>query len=84
MTRFQTRARIGPDGKVSLNVALNPADAGQEVVVTITPVADTIGTTGLTREQWLEALERTAGSIEDETFQRPPQPPLGPPPSFDE
>ncbi len=84
MTRFQTRARVGPDGKVILNVALDPAAAGQEVVVTIAPVEETIGKTGLTREQWLEALDRTAGSIDDETFRRPPQEPLGPPPSFDE
>jgi hypothetical protein len=75
---------VGPDGKVAVNVALDPADAGQEVLVTIAPVQETIGTTGLTREQWLEALDRTAGSIDDPTFQKPPQEPLGPPPSFDE
>lgn len=69
MSTYEARARIGPDRKLELLVPPGFADSDVDVVV------QTRNGTGaaLTREKRSEALRRVAGSIDDPTFERPPQ-----------
>jgi hypothetical protein len=62
-------AQVGADGVLTLAVPLGAGDANKTVRVTV----ETVGETAGDREAWLQFLERTAGSITDPTFQRPPQ-----------
>jgi hypothetical protein len=80
MTTIQTRARVDKDGNLSITLPLDPADAGREVVVTVSPAE--ISRADLPGEQWLRVIEETAGSITDPTFARPPQPVLEPAPEL--
>jgi hypothetical protein len=58
MTQIRTRARVGPDGNITVPVGMIDAGAEVEVVVTLTkPV--------LTQEEYQAIIERTAGSIPD-------------------
>jgi hypothetical protein len=66
MTTIHTHGKVGPDGK--LVIALDAADAGTEVAITISPVTN--ARRALTREEWEAFLDRTAGSIDDPTFER--------------
>ena len=66
MKAFETTARVGPDGNVVVPIGI--ADAGEEVLVTVTPAPKK-----MTQEEWRAFVSRTAGSITDPTFQRPPQ-----------
>ena len=66
MTTIQTTARVDADGNVV--VPVGASEAGTEVSVTITPARP-----NLSREEYLAILDRTAGSIDDPTFERPPQ-----------
>ncbi|HEY7090767.1 MAG TPA: hypothetical protein VH518_21905 [Tepidisphaeraceae bacterium] len=82
MTTIHTRTRVGPDGKIVVPIGVD--EAGKEVSVTIIPVdaPDTIN--GIPRAEWFARFERTAGSIDDETFRRPPPLPHKPPAEFDD
>ena len=66
MTTIQTTARVDADGNVV--IALGEDEAGTEVNVTITPARPK-----LTQAEWEALVDRTAGSITDPTFVRPPQ-----------
>ena len=79
MTTITKRARVDHDGNII--IAVGTEDIGREVVVTIEPASS--ARPELTREKWLEILNRTAGSIDDPTFQRPPQHTVPAPPSFE-
>jgi hypothetical protein len=82
MTAIRARLRVGADGKVIVPVGVD--EAGREVNVTVIPVdaPDTIN--GIPREEWFARFERTAGSISDESFKRPPPLPQGRIPEFDD
>ena len=67
MTAVRRRARVGPDGNVTVPVGIE--EAGAEVEVVVTPLPAPM----LTREEYLDVIRRTAGSITDPTFVRPPQ-----------
>ncbi len=67
MNDIQLRSRIGPDGILTLNVPFGPADANRQVVITVSPEPEQIA---ISREEWLNAVEATAGSIPDPTFTR--------------
>ncbi len=66
MTSIRQRARVDADG--SITVAVGPEVAGTEVDVLVTPVR-----APLTHEEYVAIIDRTAGSITDPTFVRPPQ-----------
>jgi hypothetical protein len=57
---------VGSDGRITVPVGVE--QAGAEVDVIVTPLRPE-----LTQEEYLAILERTAGSIDDPTFVRPPQ-----------
>jgi hypothetical protein len=66
MTTIRTTVRVGSDGNITLPVGVS--EAGKEVDVVVTPARPK-----LTQEQYVELVKRTAGSITDPTFVRPPQ-----------
>ena len=65
MIVLRRRVRVGPDGNVTIPVGIE--EAGSEVDVVVTSELP------LTREEYLDVIERTAGIITDPTFVRPPQ-----------
>jgi hypothetical protein len=73
MTRIELKSRVGPDGVLSLRVPIGAADADREVIVTVEPVNGAEAPRDLDREEWLGFIDETAGSIDDPTFERPPQ-----------
>jgi hypothetical protein len=74
MTTVTVRSRVGPDGVLNVSVPLAAGDANQEVLVTVEPAAPKAA--AMDRAAWLRFIERTAGSIPDPAFERPPQPEL--------
>ncbi len=68
MTTLQTRASVGVDGNVNVVIPVGKEEAGTEVLVTIAPAPPR-----LSQKEWLEIIDRTAGSIDDPTFFRQPQ-----------
>jgi len=66
MTTIRVTARVGNDGNIV--VPVGATEAGTEVEVTIEPARPK-----LTQAEWEAVLKRTAGSITDPTFKRPPQ-----------
>jgi hypothetical protein len=74
MTRVVLTSRVGVDGVLNLNVPLPPQDANKAVRVIIEGMDEsTPAGLPMTREEWLAFLNKTAGSITDPTFERPPQ-----------
>jgi hypothetical protein len=73
---IHTTARVDKNGNVTVPIGTN--DAGREVLVTIQPAA-----AKMSRDEWLKFIDATAGSIDDPTFERPPQGVLKPAPSFE-
>ena len=62
MTHLELRARIGPDGVLTLNVPVGNSEANREVKVIVEP-ADLAGeTTKLTQDQWARFVQETAGA----------------------
>lgn len=74
MTRVVLTSRVGADGILNVSVPLAPNDANKPVRVIVEGM-DEPTSAGLpsTREAWLAFLQKTAGSITDPTFERPPQ-----------
>jgi hypothetical protein len=66
MTRITVKSRVGADGVLHVTVPVSPADANQEVQVTIEPV----GPPPMTQEEWRAFVLSMAGSITDPTFMR--------------
>ncbi len=66
MTTIQIRARVDSSGNVTVPVGVS--EAGEEVEVVVTPMRPP-----MTQEQWQAFVERTAGSVDDPSFVRPPQ-----------
>ena len=66
MTTIHTTARVGRDGNVIVPVGAE--EAGQEVDITISPLRPRISA-----EEYQKTLRGVAGSIDDPTFERPPQ-----------
>lgn len=71
MTTIRTVVRVGPDGTVTIPVG--EAEGGREVEVIVGPARQPDTINGLPREEWWALFERTEGSIDDPTFQRPSQ-----------
>ena len=66
MTTIRTMAKVGEDGTVVVPVGVEAA--GEEVDVLVTPAR-----APLSPQEYVELIDRTAGSITDPTFVRPPQ-----------
>jgi hypothetical protein len=69
MTRTTLTSRVGPDGILTVTVPLAPADANEEVLVTIESVA---ARPKMTPAEWRQRVESLAGRWQGE-FERPPQ-----------
>ena len=64
--------RVDPNGNVVVPVGVERA--GSEVKVTIQPVTvPPAPPSQMSEQQWREFVARTAGSVDDATFERPPQ-----------
>ena len=63
-------SKVGGDGVLHLDVPVGPGSADRVVRVTVEPVA---GPTPMSQDEWRAFIQATAGSIDDPTFERPPQ-----------
>ncbi|HYT90827.1 MAG TPA: hypothetical protein VEL76_19110 [Gemmataceae bacterium] len=68
MTRIVVTSKVGSDGVLHLTLPLEDAIAGQDVRVTVEPVAGPAPTP----EEWRRAVLATAGQWQGD-FERPPQ-----------
>lgn len=68
MTRVVTKSRVGADGVLHLELPLGTPEAGREVQVTVESLPPP-----MTQEEWRAWVYRTAGSVTDPGFERPPQ-----------
>ena len=80
MQTILVREKTGKDGTLSLQIPLGKPEAEYEVLVVVQPNA--AGTTPEERG-WPPGYFDLAGSIDDETFVRPPQGELPPPVELD-
>jgi hypothetical protein len=69
MKRWIFQTTIGEDG--ILSVPLGVEESHREVLVTVEPIDDR--TKSMTQDEWRAFVLATAGSIDDPTFERPPQ-----------
>jgi len=67
--RIQIHSRVGKDGVLQVRVPFKPADAGKDMLVTITPAHDS-PKNGL---NWQQFLDSTYGSCADLGLERPDQ-----------
>jgi hypothetical protein len=73
MKRILT-AQVGADGVLTLSVPLGEAEANKTVRLTVETVEPaTKDRSTMSREEWLQFIENTAGKITDPTFERHPQ-----------
>lgn len=71
MKKIRLSERTGKDGSLSLVIPLGDPEREYNVVVVVEPKS---GPTPLHEQDWPPVyFDRTYGSIEDETFERPPQ-----------
>lgn len=79
MQTIRVREKTGKDGTLSLRIPLGTPEAEFEVLVVVQPLTATPEERG-----WPPGyFDRTFGSIQDETFVRPPQGELPKPVAFD-
>ncbi len=76
MQTILVREKTGKDGTLSLQIPLGKPDAEYEVLVVVQP--HEAGTTPEERGWPPGYFDKTFGSIDDETFVRPPQGELPP------
>jgi hypothetical protein len=76
--------KTGKDGMLSLHIPLGKPEADYEVLIVVQP-AEGVGKTTIPDEHgWpVGFFEKTYGSIDDETFVRPPQGELSTPVELD-
>jgi hypothetical protein len=73
MTHLELRARIGPDGMLTLNVPVGMSEANQEVKVIVESADAAVGLTAkMTRDEWARFVDETAGAWMGE-HERPAQ-----------
>lgn len=68
MSRIEVLSKVGSDGVLRLTVPLPESHAGQEVKVTVEPVAKE----ALTQDEWRDLVMSTAGAWQG-ILERPPQ-----------
>jgi hypothetical protein len=69
MTRTTITCRVGADGVLSLRIPFSPADANQEVLITIESPSPR---RTMTQDEWRAWVESMAGSLPGD-FERPDQ-----------
>ncbi len=68
MNRIVVKSRVGSNGILQLSLPLGPADADQEVQITVEPV----GPQAFSTDEWQRGILETAGKWQGE-FERPEQ-----------
>jgi hypothetical protein len=68
MNRIVVKSRVGSNGVLQLTLPVGPADAGQEVQVTVEPA----GPPALSPDEWRQRVLETAGKWQGE-LERPEQ-----------
>lgn len=81
MQTIQVREKTGKDGTLSLRIPLGKPEEEYEVLVVVQP--NVVGTTPEERGWPPGYFDKTFGSIDDESFVRPPQGELPKPVEFD-
>ena len=71
MSSIVIEARTGPDGTLHLDVPMGVGKANQPVRVVIESPRK-----AMTAKEWATYVQSMGGSINDPTFERPPQLPL--------
>lgn len=71
MQTIHVTKKAEADGSLSIRLPLGQPEAEYEIVVIVQPKAADCGAIG--RDWPADYFERTFGSIDDETFVRPPQ-----------
>jgi hypothetical protein len=63
MTQIELRARVGPDGILTLSVPVGIAEANREVRVVVEPAGAALEKAPkMTREEWARFIDQTAGA----------------------
>jgi hypothetical protein len=63
MTQLELRARIGPDGILTLDVPVGISEANREVKVIVEPSDVGVAhTSKMTRDEWKRFVDETAGA----------------------
>jgi hypothetical protein len=70
MRRMVIRSTVSADGILHLTVPLGREEAHNEVQVTVESI---VPKQPMTQEEWRAFVLATAGSVNDPTFERPPQ-----------
>jgi hypothetical protein len=68
MNRIVIKSKIDSQGVLQLTLPVGPADAGQEVQITVDPVQPT----AVSPDEWRRAILETAGQWQGD-FERPEQ-----------
>ncbi len=68
MSLIEVQGRVGPDGILQLRVPMGLESANKAVRIVVETTAPPP-----TATDWQQFIDRIAGSIPDETFQRQPQ-----------
>jgi hypothetical protein len=71
MAAIEIQSRVGPDGRLVLDVPVGSENANREVKVTIDGIDRPRSRQPMTQREWEDFILRTAGSIPD--LERPPQ-----------
>ncbi|MEI7685828.1 MAG: hypothetical protein WCL32_12440 [Planctomycetota bacterium] len=69
MQRMMMKSTVSDDGMLHLTVPVGMEQAHKEVLVTV----ESCESKKMTQDEWRAAVLATAGSIQDSTFERPPQ-----------
>ncbi len=73
MNTIELRARVGPDGVLTLSVPVGISEANREVKVVVEAVEGRIGESPkMTREEWAQFVAATAGAWKGD-LERPAQ-----------
>jgi hypothetical protein len=74
MTLIELKAKVGPDGVLTLSIPVGLAEANREVKVVVQSAEPALKKAPeMTREEWQRFVAETAGSVTDPGFQRPEQ-----------
>lgn len=79
MQTIRVLEKTGNDGDLHLRIPLGTPDAEFEVLVVVQPKPATAGAASAEKSGWPPGYFELAGSITDETFERPAQGSLPPP-----
>jgi hypothetical protein len=73
MAMVEIKSQVGPDGMLLLAIPVGAENANRQVKVTVAALEEAPAPPKMTQREREEFIDRTAGSIDDPTFVRPPQ-----------